>query len=35
MEKQELSFSFEIAGSINRALLIANLAIRGHDIQRK
>lgn len=33
--KQELSSPFEIAGPLTEALLMANLAIRGADIQRK
>lgn len=32
--KQELSSPFEIAGPLTEALLMANLAIRGADIQR-
>ncbi len=33
--KNELSSPFEIAGPLTEALLMANLAIRGADIQRK
>jgi predicted dehydrogenase len=33
--KQELSSPFEIAGPLTEALLMANLAIRGADIQHK
>lgn len=33
--KKELSSPFEIAGPLTEALLMANLAIRGNDIQRK
>jgi len=33
--KQELSSPFEIAGPLTEALLMANLAIRGADVQRK
>lgn len=33
--KQEVSSPFEIAGPLTEALLMANLAIRGVDVQRK
>ncbi|MFM2367958.1 MAG: hypothetical protein RL619_254 [Bacteroidota bacterium] len=33
--KQELSSPFEIAGPLTEALLMANLAIRGYDIQKE
>ena len=33
--KKELSSPFEIAGPLTEALLMANLAIRGADVQRK
>ena len=33
MEKAQLSSPFEIAGPLTEALLMANLAIRGIDIQ--
>ncbi|RZK52264.1 MAG: gfo/Idh/MocA family oxidoreductase, partial [Pedobacter sp.] len=33
--KKELSSPFEIAGPLTECLLMANLAIRGADIQRK
>ncbi len=33
--KQEVSSGFEIAGPLTEALLMANLAIRGVDVQRK
>jgi predicted dehydrogenase len=32
--KKEMSSPFEIAGPLTEALLMANLAIRGHDIRR-
>ncbi|RZK61030.1 MAG: gfo/Idh/MocA family oxidoreductase, partial [Hymenobacter sp.] len=32
--KQEVSSPFEVAGPLTETLLIANLAIRGYDIQR-
>jgi predicted dehydrogenase len=33
--KQELSSPFEIAGPLTEALLMANLAIRGYDLQKE
>lgn len=33
--KQEVSSPFEIAGPLTEALLVANLAIRGYDIQKE
>ena len=33
--KQELISPFEIAGPLTEVLLIVNLAIRGHDIQKE
>jgi predicted dehydrogenase len=33
--KKELSSPFETAGPLTEALLMANLAVRGHDIKRK
>ena len=33
--KHELSSGFEVAGPLTEALLIANLAIRGYDIQKE
>ena len=33
--KQELSSPFEIAGPLTEALLMANIAIRGYDIQKE
>ena len=32
--KKELSSPFEVAGPLTEALLMANLAVRGHDIKR-
>ena len=32
--KTELSSSFEKAGPLTEALLMANLAVRGHDLKR-
>ncbi|RVU00737.1 gfo/Idh/MocA family oxidoreductase [Mucilaginibacter limnophilus] len=33
--KMEVSSPFEMAGPLTEALLMANLSIRGHDVQRK